>query len=48
MLSDKKNDATGVQMVLLKDFGQPTVQHIPKSILKQSFNQMVALHQEVI
>ena len=48
MLSDKKNDATGIQMVLLNDFGHPTVQHVSKSLLKQAFDQMIVLHEEVM
>lgn len=47
MLSDKKNTATGVQMVLLERIGQATVEHIPKHILKEAFDQMLQYHQEV-
>lgn len=47
MLSDKKNDATGVQMVLLESIGHATVKHIPKPILNQAFEAMLHYHREV-
>lgn len=37
MLSDKKNDFEGVQMVLLEDFGKPIVQHVNKQVHEQAF-----------
>ncbi|MFZ8101468.1 3-dehydroquinate synthase [Staphylococcus arlettae] len=40
MLSDKKNDDAGVQMVLLQNYGQPIVQHVDKTVLKQAFHEL--------
>lgn len=37
MLSDKKNDIEGVQMVLLEDFGKPVVQHVNREVHEQAF-----------
>lgn len=47
MLSDKKNDASGIQMVLLQQIGQPKVMHVSQSILKEAFQRMLQLHNEV-
>ncbi|UEX89150.1 3-dehydroquinate synthase [Staphylococcus ratti] len=47
MLSDKKNDATGIQMVLLQQIGQPKVMHVSQYILKEAFQQLLQLHNEV-
>lgn len=38
MLKDKKNDEDGVQMVLLKEIGNPTVKHIDKATLAQAYD----------
>lgn len=38
MKQDKKNNQTGIRMVLLKIIGQPTVETVPIHILEQAFN----------
>lgn len=43
MLSDKKNNGEGIQMVLLEKLGKPNVYHVEKNILKQSFKQLQLL-----
>ncbi|CAM3066690.1 3-dehydroquinate synthase [Staphylococcus argensis] len=40
MLVDKKNNDQGVQMVLLKDIGQPTTHHVTKAELEQAFAEL--------
>ncbi|NQD97334.1 3-dehydroquinate synthase [Staphylococcus xylosus] len=37
MLNDKKNDEQGVQMVLLKDIGDPIVRHVDYKTLSKAF-----------
>ncbi|MRF35936.1 3-dehydroquinate synthase [Staphylococcus sp. KY49P] len=37
MLNDKKNDEQGVQMVLLKDIGNPIVRHVDYKTLSKAF-----------
>lgn len=37
MSKDKKNDATGIQMVLLKEIGQPEVTHVEEDIIENAF-----------
>lgn len=37
MSKDKKNDKSGIQMVLLKDIGNPEVTHVNDEILEKSF-----------
>ncbi|WP_086427762.1 3-dehydroquinate synthase [Staphylococcus cornubiensis] len=48
MLHDKKNDANGVRMVLLQSIGNPTVQHVDISTLRQAFDTLIQQYQEVI
>ncbi|UDI78249.1 3-dehydroquinate synthase [Staphylococcus taiwanensis] len=43
MLTDKKNNGEGIQMVLLEDLGKPLVQHVEKSILINAFNELKSL-----
>lgn len=40
MLSDKKNDKQGVQMVLIKEFGDIVVQHIDQTTLQHACEQL--------
>lgn len=47
MLHDKKNDADGVRMVLLKGIGSPIAVHVNRNILHQAFMQLKQLHKEV-
>lgn len=37
MLRDKKNDGQGIQMVLIKQFNDITVQHIDKTVIQDAF-----------
>ena len=37
MSKDKKNDATGIQMVLLKEIGQLEVTHVEKDTIEKAF-----------
>lgn len=40
MLSDKKNNSQGIQMVLLQHLGEVVVQHVDKATLQSAFNQL--------
>lgn len=40
MLLDKKNDSTGIQMVLLQDWGKPTVCHVDKETHLNAFKKL--------
>lgn len=41
MLKDKKNNQTGVQMVLLNAIGDPQVKHVDKAVLSQAFEAFI-------
>ena len=43
MLSDKKNDMDGIQMVLLSRIGQPEMHHVPKHILEDAYETLLNL-----
>ena len=40
MLLDKKNDDNGIQMVLLKNLGEPVVTHVDKDTLLSAFEEL--------
>ncbi|MQJ45312.1 3-dehydroquinate synthase, partial [Escherichia coli] len=40
MLSDKKNDKQGVQMVLIRQFGDIVVQHVDQLTLQHACEQL--------
>ena len=40
MLTDKKNNGEGIQMVLLEELGKPRVCHVEKTILIKAFNDL--------
>lgn len=43
MLSDKKNNGEGIQMVLLEAIGKPSVHHVDKDVLMNAFNELQSL-----
>ncbi|MCG3412234.1 3-dehydroquinate synthase [Staphylococcus massiliensis] len=47
MLKDKKNTQAGVQMVLLKDYGEPITMTVEKLALKSAFLKLQSLIKEV-
>lgn len=46
MKQDKKNNQSGIRMVLLKNIGDPTVATVPIEILQQAFNHLKSLRKE--
>lgn len=46
MQQDKKNNQTGIRMVLLQAIGQPTVQTVPVDVLEAAFNTLQTLGKE--
>ncbi|UXR79252.1 MULTISPECIES: 3-dehydroquinate synthase [unclassified Staphylococcus] len=46
MKQDKKNNQSGIRMVLLKNIGEPTVETVEIEILQQAFNRLKLLRKE--